>query len=179
MNYFLVYVIFNTISNKINKFRMRILECFTRTIRWVPSVFVTGVVLWSYYAYVVELCIMTVQINWERIVYLTLYHPILFLFVWSYWQTVFTDPLHPRQEYFLTVEEVHKVSSRIPSMRRKFHFNLNCLKDIIVLKNAKKINASQIEDLLMQCLETTGEICVKAKPNDNNYDDVHAFIYSR
>jgi len=89
---------------------MRILECFTRTIRWVPSVFVTGVVLWSYYAYVVELCIMTVQINWERIVYLTLYHPILFLFVWSYWQTVFTDPLHPRQEYFLTVEEVHKVS---------------------------------------------------------------------
>ena len=89
---------------------MRILECFTRTIRWVPSVFVTGVVLWSYYAYVVELCIMTVQINWERIVYLTIYHPILFLFVWSYWQTVFTDPLHPRQEYFLTVEEVHKVS---------------------------------------------------------------------
>ena len=61
----------------------------------------------------------------------------------------------------------------------QFHLNLNCLKDIIVLKNAKKINASQIEDLLMQCLETTGEICVKAKPNDNNYDDVHAFIYSR
>jgi len=61
----------------------------------------------------------------------------------------------------------------------QFHFNLNCLKDIIVLKNAKKINASQIEDLLMQCLATTGEICVKAKPNDSNYDDVHAFIYSR
>ena len=31
----------------------------------------------------------------------------------------------------------------------------------------------------MQCLETTGEICVKAKPNENNYDDVHAFIYTR
>lgn len=101
---------------------MRILECFTRTIRWVPSVFVTGVVLWSYYAYVVELCIMTVQINWERIVYLTLYHPILFLFVWSYWQTVFTDPLHPRQEYFLTVEEVHKVSlGWIPKFKTENH----------------------------------------------------------
>ena len=64
-------------------------------------------------------------------------------------------------------------------IQKLFDFILNCLKDIIVLKNAKKINASQIEDLLMQCLETTGEICVKAKPNDNNYDDVHAFIYSR
>ena len=60
-----------------------------------------------------------------------------------------------------------------------FSINLNRLKDIIVLKNAKKINASQIEDLLMQCLETTGEICVKAKPNENNYDDIHAFIYAR
>ena len=60
-----------------------------------------------------------------------------------------------------------------------FEINFNRLKDIIVLKNAKKINASQIEDLLMQCLETTGEICVKAKPNENNYDDIHAFIYAR
>ena len=60
-----------------------------------------------------------------------------------------------------------------------FEINLNRLKDIIVLKNAKKINASQIEDLLMQCLETTGEICVKAKPNENNYDDIYAFIYAR
>jgi len=60
-----------------------------------------------------------------------------------------------------------------------FEINLNRLKDIIVLKNAKKINASQIEDLLMQCLETTGEICVKAKPNENNYDNIHAFIYAR
>ena len=52
---------------------------------------------------------MTVESAAERIVYLTFYHPFLFLFVWAYWQTVFTDPLHPRQEYFLTREEVHKV----------------------------------------------------------------------
>ena len=51
----------------------------------------------------------TVETPYERIIYLTLYHPVLFLFIWSYWQTVFTDPLYPRSEYFLTREEINKV----------------------------------------------------------------------
>ena len=53
------------------------------------------------------------------------------------------------------------------------------VKDIIILKNAKKINASQIESIVSQCFEVMGEVCVKAKPNDSNYDDIHAFIYTR
>ena len=53
------------------------------------------------------------------------------------------------------------------------------VKDIIILRNAKKINASQIETIVSQCFEVMGEVCVKAKPNDSNYDDIHAFIYTR
>ena len=88
---------------------MRILECITKSVRWIPSIFVTGVVLWSYYAYVVELCILTVDTTWERIIYLTLYHPFLIMFCWSFWQTVFTEPIYPKQGFYLTREETHKV----------------------------------------------------------------------
>ena len=91
---------------------MRVIECITRSVRWVPSIFVTGVVLWSYYAYVVELCILTIESSVERVLFLTLYHPFLILFVWSFWQTVFTDTCHPKQEFYLTREEIHKVCVR-------------------------------------------------------------------
>lgn len=92
---------------------MRIIECITKSVRWIPSIFVTGVVLWSYYAYVVELCILTVDSTIERVLFLTLYHPFLVFFVWSFWQTVFTETLHPKQDFYLTREEIHKVHFQI------------------------------------------------------------------
>ena len=92
---------------------MKVIEIITRAIRWVPSIFVTGVIFWSYYAYVVELCIMTVEVTWERILYMTLYHPLLFMFIWAYWQTVFTEPAYPRSEYYLSRDEVHKVENAV------------------------------------------------------------------
>ena len=52
---------------------------------------------------------MTVDSTWERALYLTLYHPFLILFVWSFWQTIFTEPATPKQEYYLTRQEVQKV----------------------------------------------------------------------
>jgi len=97
---------------------MRVIECITKSVRWIPAIFVTGVVLWSYYAYVVELCIMTVDSTWERALYLTLYHPFLILFVWSFWQTIFTEPATPKQEYYLTRQEVQKVENALTDEER-------------------------------------------------------------
>ena len=51
------------------------------------------------------------------------------------------------------------------------------IKDVIVLKNAKKTNAQAIEDAFHPC-EFIKEVCVKGKINDLNYDDVHVFIYT-
>ena len=71
-------------------------------------------------------------------------------------------------------------------------------KDIIVLKNTKKINTLVVESLLQKC-QSIIEVCVKAKAsfqsnflstflskkclktskaNKKDYDDVHAFIYT-
>ena len=51
------------------------------------------------------------------------------------------------------------------------------LKDVIVLKNAKKTNAQAIEDAFHPC-KFINEVCVKGKINDLHYDDVHVFIYT-
>ena len=56
---------------------------------------------------------MTVEVTWERILYMTIYHPLLFMFIWAYWQTVFTEPAYPRSEYYLSRDEVHKVENAV------------------------------------------------------------------
>merc|ERR1719431_2488920 len=52
------------------------------------------------------------------------------------------------------------------------------LKDIIVLKNAKKINCIDIECTMGRC-DYVNEVCVKAKPNKLDYDDIHVFVHAR
>ncbi|XP_037069822.1 palmitoyltransferase ZDHHC15B-like isoform X2 [Pollicipes pollicipes] len=61
--------------------------CITK---WIPVIFILSVVGWSYYAYVLELCIYTVESYVEKTIYLIFYHVILVLFIWSYYQTVMT-----------------------------------------------------------------------------------------
>ncbi len=66
--------------------------CCLRAAKWVPVVFIASIVVWSYYAYVVQLCLLTVDSNVERTVLLVLYHLFFAMFVWAYWQTIFTPP---------------------------------------------------------------------------------------
>lgn len=85
-------------------------------LKWIPVLFITSIIFWSYYAYVVELCICKLTLSTlnfqfiektlpnlyffldavpniaERCVYLLFYHIIAMLFFWSYLQTIFTAP---------------------------------------------------------------------------------------
>lgn len=79
--------------------------------KWIPVVFITGIVGWSYYAYVVHLCILTVDSHYERVVLLLLYHVFFVLFVWSYWQTVFTLPGRVPRRFALTDTEMDDIES--------------------------------------------------------------------
>uniref|UniRef100_A0A4W6CW02 Palmitoyltransferase n=1 Tax=Lates calcarifer TaxID=8187 RepID=A0A4W6CW02_LATCA len=62
------------------------LRCCKRALNWIPVLFINLVVGWSYYAYVVELCVFS---------YLVIFHIFLTMFIWSYWKTIWSKPAGP------------------------------------------------------------------------------------
>ncbi|KAJ3589490.1 hypothetical protein NHX12_010335 [Muraenolepis orangiensis] len=79
-----------------------------RILNWVPVVFINLVVFWSYYAYVVELCVYTIPEDAERISYLVLFHVFFFLFIWSYWKTICSTPACPSNSFGLPKQALLK-----------------------------------------------------------------------
>ncbi|XP_044765045.1 palmitoyltransferase ZDHHC2 [Coccinella septempunctata] len=75
--------------------------CFwcIKVMKWVPVLFIMTIVAWSYYAYVIQLCFLTVDSLMVKILYLIFYHISLAMFLWAYWQTVFTDIGRVPQKY--------------------------------------------------------------------------------
>ncbi|XP_054270014.1 palmitoyltransferase ZDHHC20-B-like isoform X2 [Macrosteles quadrilineatus] len=61
-----------------------------KAVKWIPVLFIVCVIIWSYYAYVVQLCLLTVPNAYEMVLYLIGYHIAFVVFVWAYYQTVFT-----------------------------------------------------------------------------------------
>ncbi|XP_074179336.1 palmitoyltransferase ZDHHC15 isoform X1 [Rhinolophus sinicus] len=74
------------------------LRCCRRLLAWVPVLIIVLVVLWSYYAYVFELCLVTVLSPAEKVIYLIFYHAIFVFFTWTYWKSIFTLPQQPNQK---------------------------------------------------------------------------------
>ncbi|KAG8584795.1 hypothetical protein GDO81_004768 [Engystomops pustulosus] len=79
-----------------------VLRCCQRVLGWIPVLFITLVVCWSYYAYVLELCIYTIRSDTEKVIYLVFFHIFFILFVWSYWKTIFSCPANPSKEFCLS-----------------------------------------------------------------------------
>ncbi|XP_014216681.1 palmitoyltransferase ZDHHC15 [Copidosoma floridanum] len=82
--------------------------CF-RAVKWIPVLFILSVVFWSYYAYVVPLCIYTIENIVLRVFYLVFFHILFFLFIWSYWQTIATDLAKVPDKFKLPVGEMEKL----------------------------------------------------------------------
>ena len=58
--------------------------------KWLPVILIVAIVSWSYYAYIVHLCILTVLSEngpVEGIILAAFYHVFLIPFLMSYWQT--------------------------------------------------------------------------------------------
>ncbi|KAK2166335.1 hypothetical protein LSH36_40g19028 [Paralvinella palmiformis] len=75
-------------------------------IRWLPVLFITLVIAWSYYAYVVQMCIITITNIPQKVIYLILYHPIFAMLVWCFWKTIFTDLAQVPKEFFLSATDL-------------------------------------------------------------------------
>uniref|UniRef100_A0A8C5IGP7 Zinc finger DHHC-type containing 15 n=1 Tax=Junco hyemalis TaxID=40217 RepID=A0A8C5IGP7_JUNHY len=74
------------------------LRCCRRAFAWVPVLLIALLLLWSYYAYVCELCLG------ERrpLAYLVVFHILFVLFVWTYWKSVFTLPIQPGKKFHMS-----------------------------------------------------------------------------
>ncbi|NP_001089258.1 palmitoyltransferase ZDHHC15 [Xenopus laevis] len=81
------------------------LRCCQRVLSWVPVVIISLVVLWSYYAYVWELCLVTVTNPAEKAAYLLIFHTVFLLFIWTYWKAIFTPPKQPTKKFLLPYAE--------------------------------------------------------------------------
>jgi hypothetical protein len=90
-------------------------QSFLSVFKWFPVLFIAGVLVWGYYAYVVQLCIrkcitvvgmvfflliilssghatVTLESLWLQIPFVTVFHFLYIMCVWSYYQTIFTKP---------------------------------------------------------------------------------------
>lgn len=83
-------------------------------IKWLPVAFISAVIAWSYYAFVVVVCFITVENLAEKIFYLIFYHIILVIFVWSYFMTIFAPRCEAPSNWKLTpamAERLNKAAS--------------------------------------------------------------------
>ncbi|KAK3774673.1 hypothetical protein RRG08_035100 [Elysia crispata] len=90
-----------------------------RAMKWTPVVFISAIIAWSYYAYVIQMCILTADTIYESAIFLLLYHPILILFVWSYYQTIFAKIRGPPKEFYLNQTEWQRLESETNENNQK------------------------------------------------------------
>ncbi|XP_030380528.1 palmitoyltransferase ZDHHC15B isoform X2 [Scaptodrosophila lebanonensis] len=84
-------------------------SCCMSVFKWIPVLFITAVIGWSYYAYVVQLCILGMENRVTMAVFLLFYHLTLVLFLWSYWQTIFTSVGRVPDHWRLPESEVERL----------------------------------------------------------------------
>ncbi|XP_035983603.1 palmitoyltransferase ZDHHC15B-like isoform X1 [Fundulus heteroclitus] len=81
------------------------LRCCQRVFAWIPVLIIAAVVLWSYYAYVFELCLFTISNTLEKVVYLLVFHVCFGMFTWTYWKSIFTPPATPCKKFQLSYSD--------------------------------------------------------------------------
>uniref|UniRef100_A0A224XRS7 Palmitoyltransferase n=1 Tax=Panstrongylus lignarius TaxID=156445 RepID=A0A224XRS7_9HEMI len=79
------------------------------SVKWIPVLFLVCMIVWSYYAYVIQLCILTITSYTEKGIYLVGYHLLFAIFLWSYWQTIFTPIATVPKKFMLPSEELEKM----------------------------------------------------------------------
>lgn len=77
-----------------------------RLLKWVPVLFIMAIVVWSYFAYVIQLNILTIESIPKKVIYLLVYHTLLVLFLASYYQTVFMPPTKIPKQFRLAPHDV-------------------------------------------------------------------------
>ncbi|CAF0711661.1 unnamed protein product [Brachionus calyciflorus] len=80
-----------------------------RFTKWIPVIFISCVIGWSYYAYIVQLCLLCIDQMSKKVIYIFLYHIFLIMFTWSYFQTIFTPIEKPSNEFYLRDTDIYQM----------------------------------------------------------------------
>ncbi|UJR38492.1 hypothetical protein I4U23_031159 [Adineta vaga] len=86
-------------------------QCCYESVKSIPVLFILAIVTWSYYAYVVQMCIFTIDDIPKKVIYLCVYHPLLILFLWSYYRTMFAPVFHPTSEFYVSKTDGEQIAS--------------------------------------------------------------------
>ncbi|KMQ92419.1 palmitoyltransferase zdhhc2 [Lasius niger] len=80
-----------------------------KAVKWIPVIFILTIVAWSYYAYVVQLCYYTIDSYVQKAFYLLFFHILILMFLWSYWQTVYTNLMPVPDKFKIPDVEMEKL----------------------------------------------------------------------
>jgi len=86
-------------------------QCCYGSLKWIPVAFLLSVLTWSYYAYVVQMCFLTIDSVPKKVIYLCVYHPLLILFLWSYYRTIFERSRTPPEQFYIGDVEGERIAS--------------------------------------------------------------------
>jgi len=75
---------------------------------WFPVIIINAIAVWSYFAYVVILCIDNVESSTEKAIMLILYHPFFVMFMIAYWQAIMGRPGYMPKSFMLTYENFER-----------------------------------------------------------------------
>lgn len=90
---------------------MSCVTCATKLLGWFPLVFVNGIILWSYFTYVIVLCVYHVKNPLERGLYLGFFHPIFVMFMVSYWKAILSTPGYVPSQFYLSSQDLENYNS--------------------------------------------------------------------
>ena len=95
------------LGNQVNTYHLFYLSF----VKSLPVIFISCIVGWSYYAYVVAVVFTAMVENVvEQILCAVVFHGIAVMFVWSYYMVVFTPPGSVPQSWRLTKLDVDKLA---------------------------------------------------------------------
>lgn len=85
--------------------------CCFQTLKAIPVLFILSIVAWSYYAYVMHMCFWTIDSSIKKAFYLLIYHPLLFIFLVSYYRTMFTSLAGPTNDFYIGDAESERIAT--------------------------------------------------------------------
>lgn len=112
-------------------------NCCVAAAKWIPILFVVTIFSWSYYAYVFQLCILTLDSTTMRITFLVIHQILFLLTMWSYFQTILIKSAVIPEEFKLPAVE-YELLECTQTFRMQRQILENFAKDLPITNKTSK-----------------------------------------